>query len=257
MIALITGGERGLGLFCALELKKLGIKIVIWGVDQEQLIRVKELGFYKVEYVDVSNEKEIQSGLERLGECPRFVINNAGIVGYAKKLWEGMEEDLVFKVNCFAHVWMIRNLIPRMKDEARKDKNYKANIVSISSVMADLPGAGMWQYAASKAAVSSMMRSLQLELWREGLSDQIQTLLVHPYILNTEMFASVNLFARQDAEKTAKQIIDAMMKGRSKIVIPWYIGYIVPIVNCLPNSVIHWLCWIVGADRAMEKYHSR
>ena len=135
MIALITGGERGLGLQCALILKykyKDEIKIVIWGVDQEQLNRVRELNvFERVEYVDVSIEKDIELGLERLGEIPRFVINNAGIVGYAKKLWEGMQEEKVFKVNCFAHVWMIRKLMPRMMEEARKDKNYKVNLFTI------------------------------------------------------------------------------------------------------------------------------
>jgi short-subunit dehydrogenase len=196
------------------------------------------------------------------------LINNAGIVGSPDQgavIWSDRLNSArireTFEVNCLAHYWTIKCVLPKMIERAKLDSQFHGSIVSITSVMGNLAGAGMSQYAASKAAANSIIRTLKFELWKEELSDRIHTLLVQPFILNTSMFASVSLglsylFQRQDAKSTAEEIVSAMLKKKSEITVPWFFRFFLAFILLIPDQILYWLLILARADTGMSTFEN-
>src|ERR1700679_3672959 len=88
-VALVTGGNGGIGLGMADALAQAGADIVIWGTNESKnAAAAKSLGLYgkrvAVRKVDVSNEQEVIDGMKAaLAQMGRLdcVVANAGIGG--------------------------------------------------------------------------------------------------------------------------------------------------------------------------------
>jgi len=186
-IALVTGGTRGIGLCCAKELAKAGCDIIINGIcDEEQAAapvnEIKELGAnaYYCRF-DVSKPDEVAENINKIIEKHSKIdvlINNAGItrdglfVRMTPEQWEQ-----VININLSSAFYVTNNVIKHMM------KARSGSIVSMASVVGMYGNAGQANYAASKAGLIALTKTLAKEFG----SRNIRVNAVAPGFIKTSM----------------------------------------------------------------------
>ncbi|HEY5289235.1 MAG TPA: SDR family oxidoreductase [Caulobacteraceae bacterium] len=177
-VALITGGNGGIGLGMAEALASAGARVVIWGLNPEKNAaaeaRLEALGGeVLVERVDVSDEQAVIAGmahaLEAMGRID-FVAANAGVGGGAPSFAEFTTEQWrrVTQVNLDAVFWTFREACKHMVDRAHAGDPGGSLLVTSSTSAID--GAPRNQaYASTKSGVLAMIRGIAVEYARHGV----------------------------------------------------------------------------------------
>lgn len=187
-VALITGGNAGIGKAIAQKLAEEGARVSILGTNQEagtaaveeikRAVPSTEILFYQADVSDTSIVQQvIQTILEKEGQID-ILVNNAGITADQLLMKMSEEEwDRVLTVNLKSCYNTCRAVVrPMMK--ARKGK-----IINISSVVGLTGNAGQANYAASKAGMIGFSKSLAKEL----AGRQILVNCVAPGFVQTKM----------------------------------------------------------------------
>lgn len=176
-VALVTGGNSGIGLGMAEGLAAAGADVAIWGRKADKnaaaIDRLQAHGT-RVEalQVDVANESEVVDAfaetLARLGRVDTCIAN-AGVGGAAPLAEQTTEQwRKVTTVNLDAVFWTFREAAKHMIDRAGAGDSGGSLLVT-SSVSA-IDGAPQNQaYAATKAGVLAMVRGTAVELARYGV----------------------------------------------------------------------------------------
>jgi NAD(P)-dependent dehydrogenase (short-subunit alcohol dehydrogenase family) len=176
--ALVTGGNRGIGLGMASALAQAGADIVIWGSNAErnQAAEVELLKFgtrVKAQVVDVSQEDQVRQGMdEAVAAMGRVdsVFANAG-VGYGAPSFVEMKTETYRKtlaVNLDGVFFTFREACRHMVERA-KGGDLGGSIVGVASLAAIEGAARNQAYAATKGGVISMMKSVAVEHARYGV----------------------------------------------------------------------------------------
>lgn len=185
--AVVTGGSRGIGFAIASKLAKEGANIAILyvGDESEGLKAKEELLQYgtKVEqyFCDVSNFEASQQIVEKVIEDfggIDILVNNAGIT--RDKLVLNMDEkdfDAVIGVNLKGTFNMIKHTYKHFM------KKRYGRIVSTSSIIGIIGNAGQANYAASKAGIIALTKSVAKELAGRGVTANA----VAPGYIGTDM----------------------------------------------------------------------
>jgi NAD(P)-dependent dehydrogenase (short-subunit alcohol dehydrogenase family) len=195
----------------------------------------------------------ISSNKFQLG-TPTILINNAAIVN-GKPLLDLSVEDIErnFSVNLLSHFYTLKNFLPGMVRAGH------GTIVTISSVLGQIGAAHLSDYAASKAAITAMHKSLAAEL---KSTPNIKTILVSPGQLTTPLFNGVrtpNSFFGPELEPVdvAKEVIAAIDAGSStELAMPLYARWI-DWMNVMPVGVQAILRKMSGVDSAMKGFVGR
>ncbi len=172
-IALVTGGSQGLGKAIALKLAENGADIAIAYVGPEApaletLKELEALGRRAKAYVcDVRDEQAVEATVnavkEDLGKID-ILVNNAGVT--RDGLMVGMKDedyDAVLDINLKGAFHMTRACY---RDFMRKRSG---KIINISSIAGLVGNAGQVNYAASKAGLIGMSKSIAKELGSRGV----------------------------------------------------------------------------------------
>jgi NAD(P)-dependent dehydrogenase (short-subunit alcohol dehydrogenase family) len=167
-VAVITGGNSGIGLATAKEFKEQGARVVITGRDQQSLDEAKrEIGGGDVLAVrsEASNltdiDKLFTAVKETFGHIDVLFIN-AGVGKFAPI--EAVTEesfDLVMDVNFKGAYFTIQKALPHLNDNA--------SIILNASINAHIGMPNSSVYAASKAALITLARTLSAELVGRGI----------------------------------------------------------------------------------------
>lgn len=176
-VALVTGGNGGIGLGMAEGLAAAGANVAIWGMKPEKNAeaeaRLKAHGVeVLVQQVDVADEAAVVAGvaavLERFGRLD-FCAANAGIGGgapFTDQTTEGWRR--VMTVNLDAVFWTFREALKHMV--ARSEAGDMGGSLLVTSSTSAIHGAPRNQaYASSKAAVQAMIRGLAVEYAKYGI----------------------------------------------------------------------------------------
>jgi NAD(P)-dependent dehydrogenase (short-subunit alcohol dehydrogenase family) len=177
-VALVTGGNRGIGLGMASAMAQAGADIVIWGSNAERnQIAEGELLKYgvrvKAQTVDVSDETQVaQAMVEAVEAMGRIdsVFANAG-VGFGSPSFVDMQTETyrkVLAVNLDGVFFTLREACRHMVDRA-KSGDPGGSLVGIASLAAIEGAARNEAYAATKGAVISMIKSVAVEHARYGV----------------------------------------------------------------------------------------
>ena len=177
-VALVTGGNRGIGLGMADALAQSGADIAIWGTNEEKNASAKaQLEAHGVKVyarrVDVSNEQEVIDGIkETVGALGRIdaVYANAGI-GFGSPSFCEMSTDTyrkVLSVNLDGVFWTLRETCKHIVERANNG-DPGGSLVGIASLAAIEGAARNQAYAATKGAVISMIKSCAVEFARYGV----------------------------------------------------------------------------------------
>jgi glucose 1-dehydrogenase len=174
-VALVTGGNQGIGRAIALRLADDGADVgIIYRKDQKQAEQVRdEIEQRKQRGIairaDVASVRDIRQSVneavDRLGRID-LLINNAGIENNAA-FWEVSEQDYdaVLNVNLKAAFFMTQVVVQHLKDSERAGK-----IINISSVHEELSFPHFAAYCASKGGLKMLTRSLAIELAPLGIT---------------------------------------------------------------------------------------
>ena len=185
-LAVVTGGARGIGRAIVMELLKQGKKVTAIDLNADNLAELesvaKEAGFEVItKCCDITNTDQLTKTLEDLGENEggvEILVNNAGIT--RDKLMMQMEEvdfDLIMNVNLKA-AFMATKVV--LRGMIRKKFG---RIVHISSVAGVMGQAGSANYAASKAGLIGMAKSIAREVGKKGVTANC----IAPGFIDTEM----------------------------------------------------------------------
>jgi NAD(P)-dependent dehydrogenase (short-subunit alcohol dehydrogenase family) len=177
-VALVTGGNRGIGLGMASALAQAGADIVIWGSNAErnqaaEIELLKHGTRVKAQVVDVSQEDQVREGMdEAVAAMGRVdsVFANAG-VGYGAPSFVEMKTETYRKtlaVNLDGVFFTFREACRHMVERA-KGGDPGGSIVGVASLAAIEGAARNQAYAATKGAVISMMKSVAVEHARYGV----------------------------------------------------------------------------------------
>jgi NAD(P)-dependent dehydrogenase (short-subunit alcohol dehydrogenase family) len=177
-VALVTGGNGGIGLGMAEGLAQAGAKVVIWGQNPDKNRAAEEKlrlhgGEVRVRRVDVTDEQAIVVAIaDVVRDFGRldFVAANAGVGGGGKPFEETSTEDWrrVTTTNLDAVFWTFREACKHMVERAKAGEPGGSLVVTSST--SAIHGAPRNQaYASTKSAVTAMIRGLAVEYARYGV----------------------------------------------------------------------------------------
>jgi NAD(P)-dependent dehydrogenase (short-subunit alcohol dehydrogenase family) len=172
---MITGAAGGLGLAMALEFARRGARLVLTDVDPEGLAaaaeQVQQAGAEILTFEHDVREPEawarIADQLERDGQLPRILINNAGVAAL------GLFVDLplaswkaVIDIDLWGVIHGCREFVPRMLRLRAVDAPGQpaCAVMNVSSAAAYLGGPLSAPYFIAKAGVFRLTQSLQCEI---------------------------------------------------------------------------------------------
>jgi 3-oxoacyl-[acyl-carrier protein] reductase len=172
-IALVTGASQGIGRSCAIELARAGATVALAARNEAKLAEaVTEIesagGKAAAVALDVASEVSIQSAaktiLDRFGKV-EILVNNAGITrdGLMLRMKRAAWDD-VLTTNLTGAFLLTQALLGPML------KNRWGRIINISSVVGRTGQAGQVNYAASKAGLIGLTRSMAREVASRGIT---------------------------------------------------------------------------------------
>jgi len=200
-VAVVTGGNSGIGLAAAKRLQEEGARVVINGRNKKTLDdAVKSIGNGVLAVqVDVSKKEDLDklysTVSQKLGKID-VLFANAGIYKFAP--FQATSENLydeLFDINAKGVYFTIQKALPLLNDGAS---------IIINTSVADETGlAGASAYSATKAALRSFTRTLAAEL----VERNIRVNAVSPGPINTpEGFARMGL-SREELDGLMKSIV--------------------------------------------------
>lgn len=215
-VALVTGGSRGIGRACAIELAKAGYDVIINYAGNEEAANatvsdIKALGVNaKAVKFDVSNKEVVDSAIaEIIAEFGRIdvLINNAGITRdglFIRMNSEAWESVINTNLNS---AYYVTNPVSKLMIKQRS-----GCIINMTSIAGVYGNAGQANYSAAKAGLIGFTKSLAKELASRG----IRVNAIAPGFIQTDMTKDLNtekiveaiplkmLGTPEDIAKTAK-----------------------------------------------------
>jgi NAD(P)-dependent dehydrogenase (short-subunit alcohol dehydrogenase family) len=177
-VALVTGGNGGIGLGMADALALAGADVEIWGTNSEKnaraLDQLKAHGTrVNARIVDVSKEEDVVASMgEMLEQFGRLdsCFANAGVSNRWKSFLDigGADYRRVMAVNLDGMIWTMREACRHMKARAEAG-DPGGSIVAVASLGALFGAARNQDYTATKAAVISVTNGIAVEFARYGV----------------------------------------------------------------------------------------
>jgi 3-oxoacyl-[acyl-carrier protein] reductase len=205
-VALVTGASRGIGQAIALALGGAGARVIGTSTSADGAARVTaELASHGCNghgaVLDAGSPASIDAliaELERTGELPTILVNNAAITRDTLLLRMKPEDwDAVIATNLTAVFRLSKACVRRMMRERR------GWIVNMTSIVGLTGNPGQANYAAAKAGLLGFTKSLAKELASRGITVNA----VAPGFIDTDM-------TRALSEEQRKALLDQIPAGR-------------------------------------------
>ena len=171
-VALITGGDSGIGRAVAIAFAREGADVLISYLDehedaQETVRLVEEAGRRGIAVAgDIGEEAHCQGLVERavqeLGSLD-ILVNNAAFQMAHDAITEHPSEEIerTFRTNILAMFWLVKAAVPHMQAGA--------TIINTSSIQAYQPSPHILPYSTTKGAIVTFTKGLAQELTPKGI----------------------------------------------------------------------------------------
>jgi 3-oxoacyl-[acyl-carrier protein] reductase len=189
-LALVTGGNRGIGLAIAHSLSKAGHRVIVTyrsGDKPSDFLSVK---------MDVTSTESVETAFAEIEEkwgTPEVIVANAGITkdGLVLRMSDADFEDVINA-----------NLTGAFRVARRATKGLlklkRGRLIFIGSVVGGVGAGGQVNYAASKSGLLGMARSFARELGSRGITANV----VAPGFVETDMTATLDEKRREEIAKS-------------------------------------------------------
>jgi 3-oxoacyl-[acyl-carrier protein] reductase len=196
-LALVTGASRGIGQAIAAQLIKDGAKVVGTSTSEAGASKVPGIGMV-LDVRDSAQSDSLLNQIEKEHGAIAILVNNAGITRDNLALrMKDAEFDEVIDINLRA-VFRLSRAVMRGMMKARWGR-----IINITSVVGASGNPGQANYAAAKAAVAGMTRSLARELGSRNITVNC----VAPGFIDTDM-------TRALSDESRKALLGQIPLGR-------------------------------------------
>jgi NAD(P)-dependent dehydrogenase (short-subunit alcohol dehydrogenase family) len=196
-VAIITGGNGGIGLGMADALARAGCSVSIWGRNPEKNARALSAlrahgGAVDVRLCDVSDRKAVEATFAAtLAEFGRIdaCFANAGIGGGGRRSFVDRSEEewrSMFAVNLDSVFHLFQFAVRHMIDRAERGDAF-GRLIATSSTASIFGTARNEHYAAAKAAINALVRALAVEFARYGITANA----ILPGWIRSEMTAGI------------------------------------------------------------------
>jgi len=188
-VAVVTGGNAGIGEAIAKAFAREGASVVITGRRQGELDRVvndivqaqgKAVAVVGSVTDELSAQEAVRRTVQQFGRLD-ILVNNAGVGDFGKRLHEINDTTWaqVLDVNLTGVFRMTRAILPQML------KQGQGAIINISSVASLVGLPTLPAYAASKGALDALTRALAVDYAKDGIRCNV----VNPGLIDTPMAA--------------------------------------------------------------------
>ncbi|MFN2531816.1 MAG: SDR family NAD(P)-dependent oxidoreductase [Pyrinomonadaceae bacterium] len=235
-VVLITGGSRGLGLVLARQFASEGARVAICARDQDELDRAaNELRHSGAEVMalryDITEQEDVEAMVGEISN--RFghidvLVNNAGVIEVGPVEVMTLEDyERAMKTHFWGPLYAMLAVVPEMRSRR------EGRIVNISSIGGKISVPHLVPYSASKFALVGLSEGLHAELAKDGIA--VTT--VCPGLMRTGSPRNADFkgkhraeyawfsisdalpFTSISAEKAAREIVDACVRGDAEVVL--------------------------------------
>ncbi len=191
-VAVVTGGGRGIGRACAIELAREGASVIVNYVsnaDAAEATRdvIHEFGgtvvLVKANVADADEAGDVvETAVEELGKID-ILVNNAGVNRDRTIARLSVEEwDEVIQTDLSSMFYCTRAAVPHMREA-----NY-GRIINMSSIIGQMGNVGQANYAAAKAGMIAFTKTAAKELARNNITVNA----VCPGFVSTDMVTALS-----------------------------------------------------------------
>ncbi len=236
-VALITGGESGIGLATARLFVAEGARVHLVGIDGANLAAaIEELGEERAlgSVADVTDEDAVEravaEGAERFGKLD-VVVSNAGISGEVGDFVNASSERFArtLHVHVLGAFHVLKHTIPRIADGG--------SIIITSSVVGLIGAPGVAAYVTAKHGQVGLMRAAAKEL----APRRIRVNTIHPGPTSTPFQDDIEMRATGKPREEAAKAFDALMPlGR----------------HTTPEEIAHGMLYLASDESAMVTSHT-
>jgi short-subunit dehydrogenase len=249
--ALITGASSGIGSAIAERLATRGARVVLAARRRPELEELASTitragGRADVCELDVANTALTRETVARwdrdLGGLD-LVLANAGIGGTEpgpKITWETVERIVDINV-----LGAMATLIPVIAPMTTRGRGTIAAVTSLAG-MRGLPSSAA--YSASKAAISTFLESLRVELGPRG----VQVVDIRPGFVDTPMTRK-NKFKMpfmMDVGDAAEATIRGLVRGDAVVSFPWQLSSAMTLAEKMPDALWRKIAFVVSPERS-------
>ncbi|KAL2866728.1 uncharacterized protein BJX67DRAFT_125425 [Aspergillus lucknowensis] len=259
-VVVITGGASGLGRLVAQIYGLRGVSVAVLDIANPEDVTGWGDVVGGVEYYqcDIGNREEVESVAVRIVEdlgTPTVLVNSAATQINAQPILSLSAEAFqrTIRTNLIAVLHTCQVFLPHMLSTENG-----GTIVNVSSVLAQLCAAGLADYSASKAGLSALHRTLEVELRVSGNGDKVKTILVEPGQISTPLFKFIktpNSFFAPVLEPihVAQEIVSMVDKGNSGVIRLPTFAKLANFYAVLPVG-LQWIGrYLSGIDRAVPQ----
>ena len=260
-VAVVTGAASGIGAALAHALAQRQCHLALVDRQAEALqalaLALASTGVrISVHAMDVRDSQalaDLPAQVMQAHGAVQLLINNAGVASIGPFAQQSADEfDTVWAINFGAAVGLTRAFLPHLLAQT------SAQVVNMSSVFGLVAPEGQAAYAASKFALRGFSEALRQEL--RGSS--VRIMVVHPggvdtAIASSAMASGVSVqeatherkrFARLpklSATQVAERILQALPKGRDRLVLGWDARLLDLMQRCFPQGHARVLAWLM------------
>ena len=204
--AIVTGAGHGIGAAIAAALAEAGHRVGVLDRDGEAAAAVAaKLSEATALEADVTDEASAEAALDRFGQTPDVLVNNAGIVRFGPLADLALSDwRAVLEVNLTGCFVMARATAVRMIARGG------GAIVNVTSMNGVAPGPNAGAYGSSKAGVALLTQQMALEWGPQG----VRVNAMAPGLIDAGM--SSPLYADAEVRKARESKVPLGRLGRSE-----------------------------------------
>lgn len=206
-VAVITGGNSGIGLATAKLFVQQGAKVIVNARNSQRLAESKHLEEEGIRVVvaDVTKKKDLQNLFktvsDEFGKVDIVFANAGGGKVRPVEMVDDDHIDNIFNTNVKGVINTVQSALPYFSENAKVILN--TSVVNVKG----MPGLSV--YAATKAAVRSLTRSFTAELLPKG----VRVNAISPGPIETPIFSKMDLTQEQQ-QQFANNVVAGVPMGR-------------------------------------------
>lgn len=229
----IIGASEGLGRELAIQLSKLGVKLIISARNDIRLNEISSMTKSKVLPFDVCDINAVKNAFKSVGQIDGIIYAAGDYTPLNSTTWNIDDVEKMIAINFVGASRILGLVVPKFIQQ-----NF-GHIVMIGSLSGfrGLPNA--IGYGASKAGMMHLTENIKADLYETNIKVQ----LVNPGFIKTRLTEKNNFKMPfiMSAENAAKHVIWAMKKNQFQSNFPKMFSLIFRMSNFLPAFLYFWL----------------